>query len=40
MKFHFKLNSGKIVTLGTLLTVHKNSLKLYVKLYPYHWITL
>jgi len=40
MQFHFKLNNGKVVTLGTLLKVHKDSLKQYVKQYPIHWITV
>ncbi len=39
MLFHFKVSETKIVTLGTMLKVHKDSLKMYVKKFTYHWIT-
>lgn len=41
MLFHFKKKDDTIVTLGTmpLLKLDKKVLRLFVKQYPFHWIT-
>ena len=38
MLFKFIINSNKTVTLGTMLPISKEILKMYIKKYPIHWI--